>query len=888
LNTLSGAVPEVYKSELTSKKVLHLGNVFARKGSKLASVSTVALTVAACDLDTDTAPTTTVDTGDTSPTVSDPNAVMGATIDGAFYDGASVDTVEFTGNTDPDVDAGEWINISQIVIRDANGDFTITDLQATDTDAATGAPGTTFVLDDTSQNALGTTTLNFDIQAVDEDDTSVTISMNEAAGRLVLNGGDIETLNIVIDDISPADVTVLTSLDVQGIGTLTISGGEFGYVFTIQDPLNETISTLDASEARSFLNLNITNALSSTYLLGFGDDRLIMGNTLGSNDIISGGDGRDTITVLFETGGIVAPQISDLEVLDAVFVAEATFSGANVPGLQEINLGLDGDGVKTAGSADIDLDNIHSDLTTLNIHASQQDIEADYQNGAQANLSINFDLGAAATVGDGIATDIELHDVRSLSVTNQSDHEATILDSIDLNSDTSALTLNTFNAAGALRLTATDAAFSNGSELSQISVSAVNGDIVLGSGGGDFVDEVLSLQNYSVLADDAQADIGGLGSRDAAIELETVTITLLNESAVKHGAILAHDGTNKPDLSELRIVASDQNILSGNTASGNVSVYLEGLYAGEVAAQIIDVSDGGHVELDDQMYMVDYQVFQGSGDITIAGGDTVVASTTGYIQLSTADASAHSGDRTFIASATNEDIFYGSDKDDIVLLSFSGTKTYNDAGGSDTVTLSGTGNRFINDGAVGTDDIYTFAGAGTGFVFNAGSGFDTVTFTSGSNLADFGSYISGVVQIDSFTSGSDTLSFDGLPNITASTTNPMIAAGGSVASINSNTTYVFADGDVAVSAFAVANYENLSDVADFLDAATQTSAGVGDAAVFVINNVSVTPNVSGDDQDAYVYLYNDDGSGGGIQASELTLVASIDTSGAGITPADIT
>lgn len=881
-----------------SRKILEIGKNVTKKSVKPVGVTLIASTLAACDMDdffgrdnssssSNTNNPTTPTTTPTTPTSNALNFVNGATIDGAFYDGNGVDIVEFTGNTDPNVDAGEWVNVAQVVIRDANGDFTITDLQATDNDAATGNPGTTFKLDDTSQNALGTTTLNFDIQAVDTADTSVTIAMNEAAGNVVLNGGDIETVTIVIDDISPQDVTLLTSLDVQGIETLIFTGGEIGYLFTIEEPLNETISTIDASGALSALDIDISNALSSTYILGQGDDRMVMGNTLGSNDIIEGGTGRDLITTTFDSAQIVAPQMSGVEVMNAVFTTETTFQGVNVTGLEEINLGLSDTNTEVASTVDVDLDRISADLNTLNIHANHVDIEVDYQSGAQASLSINFmnDSGAV-TIGDGLATDVELHNVRALEVNNVSANAATVRDSVDLNNATEILSISTMNETGTLDLAATDSAFLNGSALREITVSAVNGDIELGRPGGDFVDEVIELQNYTVIADDAMVDVADVGTSEAAIELETVNIQALNESAITHGEIFAHDGANRADIAEIRIVGSDQNILSGNNAAGSVSVYFEGLYAGDVSSQFIDATDGGDIELDNQMYQIDHQVFMGSGDITIAGGDAVGASSTGYVQSQAADASAHTGDRLFIASDTKDDVFYGSDKADDVQLSGTGNKTYNDAGGSDDVTISGTGTRTINDGSAGTNDEYTFAGSGSGFVFNAGSGNDEVTFVSGQNLADFGSWQSGVVELQSFTSGTDTLSFDGLTNITSSASNPLVAPAGLVTNLNANTTYVFADGDTAVGAFFVADYLDMTDVSNFLNAATMGSAGGNDSVVFVINNFNVT-GATGDDKDAYIYHYQDDGSSSGIQASELTLIGTINTSGGSVVPSDV-
>jgi hypothetical protein len=46
----------------------------------------------------------------------------------------------------------------------------------------------------------------------------------------------------------------------------------------------------------------------------------------------------------------------------------------------------------------------------------------------------------------------------------------------------------------------------------------------------------------------------------------------------------------------------------------------------------------------------------------------------------------------------------------------------------------------------------------------------------------------------------------------------------------------------------------------------------------VVNNLTL--GGSGDDHDAYVYVYADSGNGGGIDASEITLIATLDTNAA--------
>jgi hypothetical protein len=207
----------------------------------------------------------------------------------------------------------------------------------------------------------------------------------------------------------------------------------------------------------------------------------------------------------------------------------------------------------------------------------------------------------------------------------------------------------------------------------------------------------------------------------------------------------------------------------------------------------------------------------------------------------------------------------------------------------------------LNDGDAGSDDFYDISvnGISTGGIgpagglitFNVGSGEDTLALNrdlSGDVDIDFGSWISGYVTVTNFRAdnGGDRISFDGLPGITANVVNPAIANSVAVTSVNSNTIYFVDDGDVAVTGTTggaldgadIADYTNLTDVANYLNAVTDGSAGVNDSAVFLVSNGTVVTTTPGDDRETYIYLFNDNGGGAGIQADELTLIATIDLS----------
>jgi hypothetical protein len=573
-----------------------------------------------------------------------------------------------------------------------------------------------------------------------------------------------------------------------------------------------------------------------------------------------------------------------------VFGAAATFDGSFVDDLTTVNLGLDGfdAAVETASAADADFNDMDATFTTLNIHATQIDVEVDYENDADGDLTINFGNDSGTIfVGDNVAdTAIQLIDVKDLTINQISDNGVFVLGEIDLdNNETETLTITTSQEGGDLTLSSTTvgaAAIVNTDDLTDVSISALNGDMDLNDRNGNFIVDAEELQTYRVTAEDADVQIGAVGASAGgeATELEIIELEMVDEATLAQNIIVAYD-TNLnvgANISLFDVTASDKNTVAfagPNLTSANVVV--SGLFAEQVDNLVVDAADDGNVILNQQEYTLNTATFTGTGDIEIIAAGTLVD--TGLDQTQAVDASGHSGAR-FFDDGDGADTFFGSNQADTVTFDTGGVgNVYNDAGGVDTVSVSGTTSVTVNDNTgTGSSDIYSFTGFGTN-VFNVGGGNDTVDADNvfGSLLIDFASYENGLLSIDNFTTGGlDQLSFDGFGAITAGA-GVAAPAGGPATNMNANSVYVFANGDAIIApraASTIADYTNLTDVADYLDGSFLATQNVGDEAIFIINNGDDGGN-TGDEDSAYVYYYVEAGTAG-IQDSELTLIASLD------------
>lgn len=644
-----------------------------------------------------------------------------------------------------------------------------------------------------------------------------------------------------------------------------------------------------------------------------------LGDSFTSSSKIQGAPGPDTVAVNFQTATIRDGALIDVETLNVVFNAPATFDGQNSIGLSTINLGLDGfDEVadEVASTAGVDLDEMKADFDTLNIHSSQPFVEVDYQKDSQASLSVNFDndsgdieIGNTRTISTFHPTTISeamqiLH-ASHVQFNHVSTNEAWISAAIDLSDHVETISVTTNFEEGDLIIGTPfggagfggSPAFGGTSAVTDISILAQHGDMELAPNSQMIVDAE-ALQTYRVTANNASIEAGTLGQLGLSPELELLAFETFDTGTIYQGGIYALGA----DVSSFAVNASDTNTISTTVHSSDpVNVAVTLLAADNVAHQTLNANDGGHIELSEQSYRVDLQVFSGSGDITIGAGIL------GYVQLDAADAASHTGTRTFIGGSA-DDVFYGSTGDDsVILTSNAGHDVYLDSDGDDIIlqtSSSGSAStKFYDDGTsqmdgagTATADRYIIdgtqgAGNSSAMQFFAGGGNDVVILSSGSVLVDFADYDSDVVYLGAFTPSpngvviNDTMSFDGLGSITASS--GTLEPGNIGATLDANAVYVFTDGDTPITggASTISDYLNFYDVASYLNEAFAPTAA-GTSAVFVLNNISTSSDF-GNRMDFYVYHYVENGHSPGIDVDELQLVALSNTSGGSVTTSDI-
>lgn len=605
--------------------------------------------------------------------------------------------------------------------------------------------------------------------------------------------------------------------------------------------------------------------------------------------------------------------------LALVFAENGSVDLSGMGDIAVIDLGLDADGHAHANTGRADIDGLKASHVTLNIHADSHAIEVDHAPHTAATLSVGLTHKDVALVVDDQGADplasLELHHFQTVHIDHYGDHPAIFTGSIDLNGHTETLTLTTSLEGGDLILNAPPVAASpstlwsvpvllEGEHLKHLSVQAVDGDILLAPNGRYFLNDASALQTYHVTAHDADVTIGTIGLLPMpfvpgppfgplptypipghVLELETIEVSLEAGATFSSNQLLALGS----QIASMVLTANDNN-----TVAGGYNLLFSKTYAHSVGYQELNALDGGNILLQAHSYTVHTQVFTGSGNIEIsAPAGNSFYTYRGYIQTEPADASDHTGTRSWTEAGNGAlDVFYGSNKDDLII--FGGAANpftlnpegiYHDSGGADKVEVRGSTDILINDGDAGTNDVIEIGVAGplsaSRVTFNVGSGEDQVIFGAPAsfysafndrNLIDFGTYLDGRVDIDGLgTVPGRALSFDGLDGITANSVAPVITPGSAVSQIDDNRIYIVADGDVPVQGSAIQDYENLSDVADFLGVITSHSAPANAHAIFIVHN-KATSSTPGDDRDVYFYHFAGDAQATAITAQDLTLL----------------
>jgi hypothetical protein len=610
--------------------------------------------------------------------------------------------------------------------------------------------------------------------------------------------------------------------------------------------------------------------------------------------------------------------------IDELNVIFQVFASVDAQGLDEnvvINLGQTADGTEVASLGRADFDQLSVANATLNIHASQQNVEIDYKKDTGGNLVVNFENNDGAIEVGRTAnknTAIEFLDGQTITFNHLTDQSVLVRGATNLDNYTTDVVVTTTTLGGDLEmgLSSRLAVFESSGELRTITIDALNGDMYLLSSdvahnNGFLVDDATNIQTISVTGHDATMQIGSVGEAilpdGVAEDLETISMSLSGSATLYHRPIIAYES----DIAEVKIVTASQNVLSPQFPARNIgfqdyNLMIEGLSAQAIERMVIDTGDGGNLLLYGQAYYLgDAEIF-GSGDLVMGGIQeegilALLGNGVGVQQSGPIDATDHTGQRTFV-EGKGYDIIYGSTEADTVIFQESNLAlprvetggVYYDSGGDDLVIANSFAFLTVYDGDAGSNDTYA-VGENTfipnNIEFHAGSGNDTITFETpffgvreNDVLIDFGTWIDGRVDITGFFTNSLNfppipptdpylISLDGMPGITTSEVTT-VAPGVPLTHIDDNSIYLGFDGDQTLNGSTIADYHDLQQVASYLNQAVSQTTQSGDSAIFILAN-SNSSVASGNEADYYFYLFNESDGIAGVHTSELSNFATV-------------
>jgi hypothetical protein len=662
-------------------------------------------------------------------------------------------------------------------------------------------------------------------------------------------------------------------------------------------------------------------------------------DTPNDTDSVPNTEAPTKVSLMVNSGGNASVSETGVDQLDIVFAVSASFDAKALDDNAVINLGLDRDGNEVASQGRADFDEVSHSNATLNIHATQQNIEIDYKKGVDGNLTINFEnndgdilLGEEDYVTTANQA-IQVFDAGTLTINHKTDQDVLIQGSVLIDDFTTDIVVTTSKTDGALSVVGADnlATFDESAEVRTFKAHAVDGDLNLISfdpfhGGGHLIADATKFQSLDVIGHDAAIQVGSIGYlstfktifidpilgasfiyNEFAGDLETINVALTGSASLYQH----HIGAHTADIAEVVIqsgegdtVTSDFN-LHDNVPLSQGNVVFEALGAKAIERLVIDTSNGGSVVMDNQSYVLNDAVFMGSGDIILVGpGDLIelraVGGDQGGIrQTQPVDASGHTGERIFY-TRLGEDIIYGSDQDDtIIFRKFDGIPGntfvltddgdhYYDSGGDDLIHVGGYDIVRVFDGDPGTNDTYLINHLpyASGFFpsaveFHAGSGNDIIDIDP-SQLT----LLPSVVSIDFGTWINGHLDIDGFDNnfYTISLdglpgiTNSSITnvgLGTTINHIDDNSIYLGLSGDQALNGVSITDYNNIQQAADFLNEFVSGVSQQDDSAIFIVQNNTLS-SASGDDANYYFYLFNESDGLSGISDSEITHFASLE------------
>ena len=637
----------------------------------------------------------------------------------------------------PTLVTSQWKNVNNVLLDKSTGSVTFNDLQASTNDAATGAAGTTYWIKDFV--TANTATFNFDAQAVDGADTQVNLRVKEVTGNVVLNGGNIETASIAIDDVE-GEESHLASLSVQGIKTLELTGGKAGIDFSIDSPLNAGLVKIDASTVSSNLTLNVSNSTEAmNILLGSGDDTLITGDTLGSaaaQDTIDGGEGADLVTAVFTTAGTRQPAMTNVEEMTVTFNAAATVDFRDTDDLATINV--------LSSSDRISFRNMDSTVSEINVSGNQASNQAH---------RLFFDKGGDVTVNwtnqtatDPNAGELIFQDVRGVNFVHSGPFDTFFDDVVGdgndavFSFDDSLKTLSiTNNGPGDLYLLGGngDEAVAGTRNMTDLTIAGKDGDIAIS---GD-IDTIRNLENLTITADNGSyVALDDIGSGFDAINGGTGYGLQLDNVLIKTGS----GNSTTVEFDDLR--ADDSFISTVTIEAGNSSqINIDRIVAQSISDMTVTLAEDSNLSWNNNN---PFDI-----DMNIQGDSLVVKGSGSMSQLDFGDEAFAKMD--FSGLSTAVDVRWLNDDSGSNVIGTGADDTFLGGRGNDVIH-GGSGNDFIA-GNNGADTLFGEEGIDTVY---GGRGLDNITLGGGNDLAIVGFVGPNADIISDFVSGADDLQID--------------------------------------------------------------------------------------------------------------------------------
>lgn len=646
-----------------------------------------------------------------------------------------------TGPNPLTVDVSNW-NVDEITVEDSEVDVIVDDIQGTDLN-----------VEDDSDNPDGTTTFDFDKQAV-EGDTEIGLGINEVFGSVVIQSDDlgageaIETVNLSINDPEGIE-SEMDSLQVQGIETLNIDGGNEGAAFTIKGPLDAGLMVLDGSGADADLNLNLSDSTEAVMAAGgSGDDTFDMGNTLGggsAQDTVMGGEGEDVLMATFTDTGNRKPVSTEFEKFVLDFQDNAQLDLEDVDDLETIEV------ANVANGVGVEIQDADSTVTDLLITGEtggaggSNDWEFGYDDVVddqtdQDDLTVTWQNNTSETQ---FISEFFVDRAESVTFLFDGQQEMVIDDDFDLGFDTNDgddeevtehLVIRNLNDGDGFINTA--GGMQETDRLETLTIETTDaGDLDL-DGGGDFIDDAAQLEEISITASvNGSIQVGNIGDDEEAVELRNINIMSAGAD-IDVGRIEGDDEANNDGASveEVNIFADD-----------GADIYIDEIEVEDIRTMTVVIEDDADVTLgqtNDDGLDLDEQ----GGTLTVSGDGT-------FGDLHFEDEAFETMDFTGLTEnsvtlnfedATVGSTVEGTEQDDDIEAG-EGDDVLNGNGGDDYI-FGDEGNDIINGGA-GNDELIGWSGNDT---IDGGAGNDYIDGGWNDPSAPFGDILTGGAGNDTF------------------------------------------------------------------------------------------------------------------------------------------